>query len=88
MVPVLRDGDFVLISRVFRAPKIGRLVVVDHPEYGVVVKRVLSLRTDDAGAVMLTLVGENNAGVSTREMGEVPASGVRGVVWWKVRKPR
>lgn len=88
MVPVLRDGDFVLTRRVFRAPKVGSLVVVNHPEFGVVVKRVLSLRTGEDGAAFLTLVGENNAGVSTGDLGEVPASEVRGAVWWKVRKSR
>jgi signal peptidase I len=88
MVPVLSDGDFVLTHRVFGIPKVGSLVVVAHPDFGVVVKRVLRVTAGKAGEGSLTLVGENNLGVSSQEMGEVQASAVRGVVWWKVRRSR
>ena len=86
MVPVLRDGDFVLIRRVFGMPKVGRLVVVDHPELGTVVKRVLRVIESKGGDAQLELVGENNASSSTEKLGRVRKSEVRGVVWWKVRR--
>ena len=69
-------------------PKVGSLVVVNHPDFGVVVKRVSSARKGSEGEWRLGLKGENNAGVSSQELGEIPASEVRGVVWWKVHRSK
>ena len=38
MSPTLRPGDVVWLSR--RAPRAGSVVVVDHPRFGVIVKRL------------------------------------------------
>ena len=86
MVPVLRDGDFVLTRPGFRTPRVGSLVVVDHPRYNTIVKRVAGFERRATGEVFLKLTGENDSGVRTDEIGWVPKKAIRGRVWLKVRK--
>ena len=38
MSPALRPGDIVWLSR--RTPRVSDVVVVDHPRFGVIVKRL------------------------------------------------
>jgi nickel-type superoxide dismutase maturation protease len=80
MIPVLDDGDRVLLHRVRRL-RVGDVVVVDDPTTPdrMLVKRVSSISRDT-----IALLGDN-AGAShdSRHFGDVPSASVRGVVWYR-----
>lgn len=83
MEPVLASGDFVLASRLYRSINVGDLVVVDHPCYKRIVKRVKNIEGE-----RLTLIGENQASVSSEKMGWVMSPDVLGKVIFTVAKTR
>lgn len=74
MLPVLRDGDYVLASSLIK-PKINALVVVHHSTYGVMVKRVSQI-----SETHILLTGENQQSLSPEKMGWVDLGQVRGCV--------
>ncbi|PID73392.1 MAG: peptidase S24 [Desulfobacterales bacterium] len=81
MIPTLKDGDYVVAARLPGARK-GRLVVVDHPACGIIVKRVL--RRSREG---ILLESDNVLGTTTREMGLVAPGRILGTVLFAVRRP-
>lgn len=88
MSPVLNDGDYVLASpwAIFLSGplglKVGSLVVVQHPQYQVIVKRLVKL--DQDGRFLLS--GENSASVSSKQMDWCNQSQVLGRVLLKIRQ--
>ena len=76
MVPRLQNGDFVFISRWQRSLKVGDLVVVDHPLYQFIVKRVLEI--DDHG--LLWVGGENESSLKPQELGWIAPNRLVGKV--------
>lgn len=79
MRPTLVPGDYMIIIKA-RALRPGFVVLVDHPEYGVIVKRVVSV----SGAT-LRLVGDGHVTTETADMGDVAVSQVMGRVRWAVK---
>lgn len=82
MRPLLHEGDFVLALTVLRRVKLNRLLVVRHPTFGIIIKRVISIAADGS----FFLASDNAAGVSTRQMGVMKPEQVLGRVLWCVRQ--
>jgi len=86
MLPTLTEGDFVVafgrfISR-FLKPKAGKLVIVDHPVEGIMIKRVAEVLEKH-----VRLEGDNKEeSISTDVMGEVEFHNVIGRVLFLSRK--
>ncbi len=83
MLPRLAAGDFVFTSRFFFRVNEGDLVVIDHPRFGRLVKRVFEVEENQR----MLLCGENNASVSPEEMGWVTIEQLLGKVLFCVRQP-
>lgn len=80
MSPVLDDGDYVITSR-FKKLRPGVIVVVHHPIYKTMVKRVLEV--NDQGQFRLT--GENILSVTSEQMGWCSRDCLAGVVLFTLR---
>lgn len=83
MRPALQADDFVLVATMWRRPQPQRLIVVQHPEYGVIIKRVLSCHAD--GTCWLS--SDNAAGTTTQQLGEIRPEHIIGRVLYCVRQP-
>lgn len=81
MLPRMSDGDFVLTSRMLMTIKVGDDLVVDHPVYGRLIKRVSKVADDG----LIRLSGENASSVSSDDMGWVSSSDVLGKVYYLVK---
>lgn len=81
MQPVLREGDYVLLLPWLRKPKLGKLVVVKHPSFGVIIKRVIGMDADGS----FWLGSDDQSGVSTLQMGRIQPQQLLGRVVWKSR---
>jgi SOS-response transcriptional repressor LexA len=76
MLPVLQDGDLLLVSY-RRAPREGDLVVARFADGTVAVKRAAGRRTTRSGTPGWWLLSDNPAeGVDSRHRGPVPATDV------------
>lgn len=86
MLPTLRDGDFVVVVAAWidRRCRVGDVVVVDHPTFGRIVKRVAA--RDGAGR--LGLAGDGPDSTSREALGWVSARALLGRVRWHVTPPR
>lgn len=82
MQPTLSDGDYVVAVTRWWRPREGRLAVVNHKDYGIIVKRVL-LRS--SGGYRLT--SDHAHGTDSRTIGEVPEGRMIGPVLFAVRRP-
>ncbi|HBR98531.1 MAG TPA: peptidase S24 [Gammaproteobacteria bacterium] len=84
MSPGLQSGDFVVALTAFCRARLGRLLVVRHPQYGIIVKRVIGIDADDA----CWLGSDHEAGVSSERMGRVLSDHIVGRVIWRIRARR
>lgn len=82
MMPSLAGGDYVIASRYFRRLKKGDLVIVDHPHYKRIVKRIHTMSENHK----LLLSGENAQSISCEKMGWVSTSTVYGKVIFSIKK--
>jgi nickel-type superoxide dismutase maturation protease len=76
MVPRLMDEDYVLVNRWTRTLKVGQLVVVNHPLFSYMVKKVLDISPDG----QLWLGGENKKSLRPEQMGWVQPCRIIGKV--------
>jgi nickel-type superoxide dismutase maturation protease len=78
MSPVLMPNSYVLLHSYFNKNQLkkGRIVKVDHPVYGQIIKRIAY--QDKNGLYWLSGDGPNS--VSTCEMGPVSAAQIKGVM--------
>ena len=76
MKPLLRDGDFAIVRK-YRRPKVTDVVLVNHPEYGLMVKRLVYHDRSDND---MQLAGDNALSVSSYHMGKLPSHAIIGVV--------
>ena len=86
MVPTMFDGDYVLCCRWIKfKSKLDDIVVVRHPNYGHIVKRV----ADIDQYRRLKLAGDNHfISTSADEMGRVEMAHVLGKVIFKIKRRR
>ncbi|BES70170.1 hypothetical protein RE428_11880 [Marinobacter nanhaiticus D15-8W] len=85
MLPALADGDFVLAFRCARqALEAGDRVVVDHPEFGRIIKRVDRILPGGD----LNISGDNPAmSTHSERLGQIPRERVAGKVLMVIRGP-
>ena len=74
MAPTLTTGDYMIVTKAW-AMRPGFVVLVDHPKYGVIVKRVTSV----SGGTM-ELEGDGPESTSSAALGTIPQTYVRGRV--------
>lgn len=74
MLPVLKAGDYILTFKLFGGLKEGDVVVVRHPLYGIIVKRIITFSADG----FLWLCGESRASLSPEQIGWVDPACVLG----------
>jgi len=79
MRPTLLPGDYIIVTKA-RSLRPGFVVLVDHSEFGVIVKRVKSVNKDS-----LRLEGDGHVTTTTMEMGDVPLSYVIGRARWIIQ---
>ncbi len=84
MLPTLTAGDYVIASRLFFKPRKNQLVVVDHPVYSRIVKRITEV-CDKRG---FYLSGENTSSVSSEKMGWIHKSQILARVLFSIKKPK
>ena len=82
MEPTLIDGDYVVAATSLWRPRVGKMLVVRHHVYGILVKRVQ--RHSSTG---YTLTSDNPLGTDSRALGEIPKQQVIGPVLLTVRRP-
>lgn len=85
--PVIREGDFVLISKIpffLTTLRVGDVIVLDHPVYGVLIKRID--RVLEQGAAFF-VIGAGEFSVDSRRFGPVRRELVVGKVIAHIRKP-
>ncbi len=81
MRPAFEQGDFVVtLPRLISRYRIGDVVVVRHPVYGVIVKRIVTVFSDQA----IQLTGENPRSTSTIALGNIKRSWIIGRVIWRI----
>ena len=84
MLPALAEGDFVITWKL--APKRykkGDVVVVEHPLYGRVIKRIHVANADD----YIKLTGDNPKSLSDRALGWVSRQSILGKVCLRFAAP-
>ena len=80
MAPTLLDGDYVLARR-HRGPlAAGAVVLIRHPSFGPIVKRILGW--DPGGRYRVA--GDNPLSTPSDAIGSLDGSVVRAVVWCRV----
>ena len=77
MAPTLSSGDYIILTKA-RAYRPGFVVLVDHPEYGLIVKRVKSITANT-----FRLEGDGQS-TSTEDMGDVDKAQIKGRARWAV----
>jgi len=88
LAPDYLDGDFVLMLKIpslFNPIRKGDLVVFNHPDYGILIKKID--RINQPGAEVYVL-GTHPLSVDSRQFGMIPIKDVIGKVIWQVKKPR
>ena len=94
MSPQFNCGDYVVLLTAFyighsrknngRFIHPGQTLVFDHPQYGRMIKEILSVSTVQR---TFTATGLNHESVSPQQMGAIPFETVIGRVIWSIRKP-
>lgn len=76
MLPSLFDKDYVITFRHKKTRyKLGDIVVVRHPELGIIIKRIVQLKE-----ASVLLAGDNPASTSSERMGWQPCNKIIGKV--------
>jgi len=91
LFPDFREGDYILVAG-FPFPsgkiRVGDVIVLRQPVYGLLVKRVHRVLNDDreTGSQTLDVRGTQVDSTDSRNFGLVPLSQVVGKVIWHIRK--
>jgi nickel-type superoxide dismutase maturation protease len=86
--PEFQEGDFVLVSKIpFSLSSIreGDIVVFNHPEYGIMIKKV-AITYPQSGEYFV--VGTHGHSVDSRRFGNISRKDLVGKVIWHIRHPR
>jgi signal peptidase I len=84
LLPVYRDGDFVLVSKIpylFGPVRPGDVIAFQHQVYGTMIKQVENVLDRDA----LWVVGTHAFSVDSRRFGPVRLRDVLGKVIWHIK---
>mgnify|MGYP000906776309 FL=1 len=90
LFPLIQEGDFVLVfkipflfSRFFQYKK-GDIVVLKHPYYGVLIKKIDWLSADGKQSFV---IGNHAESTDSRQFGLVENSWISGKVVFHIQKP-
>ena len=86
MLPHIRSGDYVLVSRlpvILGRIRAGDVIVFRQPQYGTMVKRVAQVLEGDRYLVE----GTHHHSVDSRQFGPVYKGDLIGRLLWHMRKP-
>jgi signal peptidase I len=82
MHPTLCDGDYIIAHNYFlKTLSIGDIVIVDHPIYGEIIKRLSYIDNADN----LWLVGDGTDTLSSQKMGAIPRSALAARMIWHIK---
>lgn len=84
MLPTMANGNFVVVSHFFFGCKPGDIVVINHPIYKKIVKRIKKISEDGE----LWLQGENIESVSSEKMRWIDKEWVKGKVILTIAKKK
>lgn len=80
MSPTLSNGDYIVaIKPLFNKYSEGDIVIVSHPIYGEIIKRILSLEEQ-----ILWLVGDGNDTLSSEKMGAIDRKWLLAKMVWHI----
>jgi phage repressor protein C with HTH and peptisase S24 domain len=85
LLPLLQNGDFVLISKIpisLKKIDVGDIIAFNQIPYGVMIKQVQEIWEEGR---YYFVTGTNNDSVDSRSFGPVPREAVIGKVLWKSR---
>lgn len=83
MLPSLKQGDYVIVLSFFYSLKENDLIVAQHSQYPILIKRIKSLFP-----TYLTLCSDNpKEGLSSQEMGNIERGQVVGKVLLTIKAP-
>ncbi|MFQ3190250.1 MAG: nickel-type superoxide dismutase maturation protease [Paraglaciecola sp.] len=76
MYPVMAENDYIVINHLFWQLNAGDIIVVDHPIYKKIIKRIMATAKNGD----LWLRGENTGSVTPEKMGWIKTQWVKGKV--------
>lgn len=82
MLPTYKNGDYVITGRRSASTfSIGDVVVIKHPELGIIIKRILTKEADQG-----YMISGDNAAASTAAstLGLIQNQQIKGKVYWKI----
>jgi phage repressor protein C with HTH and peptisase S24 domain len=81
MEPNLSDGDYVVAATRLWRPRLNKMAVVRHQDFGILVKRI---HRHSPGGYLLS--SDNPLGTDSRTLGQVPKQQVIGPVLFSIRR--
>jgi nickel-type superoxide dismutase maturation protease len=85
--PEILEGDFVLVSKIpfsLNSLQVGDLVVFNHPDYGLLIKRIAAVSADRQS---FQVTGAHPFSVDSRQFGPVGRQALVGKVIWHIHRP-
>jgi signal peptidase I len=85
LTPDYQDGDFVIISKIpffFKPPTHGDVVAFHQPGYGLLIKRIESIRPNGE----VDVIGSHPESIDSRVFGAIRREDILGKVVWHIRK--
>ncbi len=82
MEPTLSDGDYVVAITKWWRPRKDKLAVVNHPDLGILIKRVSQCLKDS-----YRLTSDHPAGADAATIGAISKQQMIGEVVFSIRKP-
>lgn len=87
LFPEIRQGDFVLVSKIpfyFHPLKPGDVIVFEHPIYGRLIKRISQAAPDGN---LFFVIGNHDLSIDSRQFGPVAKQAILGKVIWHISQP-
>ena len=87
LVPDVKDGDFVLVSKIpilLNCLRPGDVVAFHHPSYGTMIKKIDTISPDRKD---ITVIGSHPLSVDSRQFGPIDRAAIIGKVILHVHRP-
>ena len=86
--PFFLPGDFVITiktSWMFKKLQVGNIIVFNHIDYGVLIKKITSI---DSAQQLLVVSGTHAGSIDSKTLGTINFHEVIGKVIWHIKKSR
>ena len=81
MQPTVSSGDYIVALKYYFKPiRAGDIVIVNHPQYNEIIKRVKHI--DNQGNYWL--IGDGADSLSTAKMGAICPAQILGKLYWRI----